>query len=442
MEFLRINMATKKINFTAPKIISLTCEAGKSQSIYWDAKTPNLGVRITKALSKSYIFETWFNGKSLRVTIGDTQSWSLGEAQAEARRLKVLTDQGIDPREKKAELKAHAIAKKLKGTHAIVVWDEYIKARTKQWGDRHKADHEEMSRVGGEKITRGLRPGQPKTKQPGILFNLLSAPLEEITRDRVALWVKKEAKDRPARTRLALAMLKAFLTWASDIPKYRPLVNAGACDRLSRELPPRQTKDDCLEREQLRLWFEGVNQISNPVFKAYLQTLLLTGARRNELTGLKWADLDTQWHKATIRDKVEGTRTIPLTPYVQLLLTNLPRRNEYVFSSNLAKGKHITEPRIPHNQALESSGLPSLTLHGLRRSFLTLADEVECPAGITAQIMGHKPSAIAEKHYKRRSISMLRGWLIQIENFILTEAGIPIPKLEEGAKRLKVVNSK
>ena len=52
--------------------------------------------------------------------------------------------------------------------------------------------------------------------------------------------------------------------------------------------------------------------------------------------------------------------------------------------------------------------------------------------------MGHKPSAIAEKYYKRRSISMLRGWLIQIENFILTEAGVPIPKLEEGAKRLKV----
>ena len=434
-------MTSKKINFTAPKINALSCEAGKSQSIYWDAKTPNLGIRITKALSKSYIFETWFNGKSLRVTIGDTQSWALGEAQAEARRLKVLTDQGIDPREKKAELKAHSIAKKLKGTHALVVWDEYIKARTGQWGDRHKADHEDMTRVGGEKITRGLRPGQPKTKQPGILFNLLSVPLEEITRDRVALWVKKEAKNRPARTRLALAMLKAFLTWASDIPKYRALVQAGACDRLARELPPKQIKNDCLEKEQLKLWFEGVGQIGNNVFSAYLQMLLLTGARRNELTGLKWADLDTQWHKVTIRDKVEGTRIIPLSPYIEFLLSNLPRRNAYVFSSTLAKGKHITEPRLPHNQALETSGLPPLTLHGLRRSFLTLADEVECPAGVTAQIMGHKPSAIAEKHYKRRSISMLRGWLIQIENFMLTEAGIPIPKPEAGDKRLKVVNS-
>lgn len=435
-------MTSKRLNFTAPKIASLKCEVGKSQSIYWDARTPNLGLRVTQALSKSYIFETWFNGKSMRVTIGDAQSWALGDAQAEARRLKVLTDQGIDPRDQKAEIRATAIAKKLKGTHAIVVWDEYIKSRTKHWGERHKAEHEAMVRIGGEKITRGLRPGQPKTKQPGILFNLLSAPLEEINRDRVAQWVKTESKNRPARARLALAMLKAFLTWASDVPKYRNLVHAGACARLSKELPKPKVKADCLEREQLKLWFEGVKQIGNPVFSAYLQMLLLTGARRNELTGLKWSDLDTQWHKATIRDKVEGARTIPLTPYIELLLTNLPRRNEYVFSSTLAKGKHITEPRLPHNQALEASGLPELTLHGLRRSFLTLADEVECPAGITAQIMGHKPSAIAEKHYKRRSISVLRGWLIQIENFMLTEAGIPIPKLEEGAKRLKVVNSK
>ena len=421
----------------------MTCPNDRGQVFYWDSNNPGyFGVRITMAQVKAFIFQSRLHGETIRLTIGKPPSMSIGEAQTEAKRLKVLVDQGIDPRAQKAEIKARAIAKKLKGTHALVVWDEYIKARTSHWGERHKTDHEDMTRLGGEKITRGLRPGQPKTKQPGILFNLLSAPLDEITRDKVAAWLKKESKDRPARTRLALAMLKAFLTWTSDNPKYRALVQAGACDRLAKELPPKQTKDDCLEREQLKLWFEGVNQIGNPVFAAYLQMLLLTGARRNELTGLKWVDVDTQWHKATIKDKVEGTRTIPLSPYIEFLLSNLPRRNAYVFSSSLAKGKHITEPRIPHNQALEISGLPALTLHGLRRSFLTLADEVECPAGITAQIMGHKPSAIAEKHYKRRSISVLRGWLIQIENFMLTEAGIPIPAPGQGAKRLKVVGSK
>ena len=35
-------------------------------------------------------------------------------------------------------------------------------------------------------------------------------------------------------------------------------------------------------------------------------------------------------------------------------------------------------------------------------------ESVEMPAGITAQIMGHKPSAIAKKHYRRRPLDLLR----------------------------------
>jgi len=71
------------------------------------------------------------------------------------------------------------------------------------------------------------------------------------------------------------------------------------------------------------------------------------------------------------------------------------------------------EPRIGHNKALTAAGLPALSLHGLhglRRSFGTLAEWVECPAGVSAQIMGHKPSAITEKQYRRRPLDLLRSW--------------------------------
>ena len=68
------------------------------------------------------------------------------------------------------------------------------------------------------------------------------------------------------------------------------------------------------------LWFEHVRKLGNPVHAAYLQTLLLTGARREELAGLTWDCLDFQWKSLTIRDKVEGQRIIPLTPYVAALL--------------------------------------------------------------------------------------------------------------------------
>lgn len=139
----------------------------------------------------------------------------------------------------------------------------------------------------------------------------------------------------------------------------------------------------------------------------------------------------------TIRDKVEGERTIPLTPYVASLLAPLPRRmmvvnekevsNPYVFSSPTAASGRLQEPRIPHNRALQVTGIEGLTLHGLRRSFGTLAEWVECPAGVVAQIMGHKPSATAEKYYRRRPLDLLRMWHVKIEGWILKQAGIEQP---------------
>ncbi len=81
--------------------------------------------------------------------------------------------------------------------------------------------------------------------------------------------------------------------------------------------------------------------------------------------------------------------------------------------------------------------IPHVSIHGLRRSFGTLAEWVEAPVGVVAQIQGHKPSAIAEKHYRRRAIDLLRMWHVKIESWMLNEAGIEIP--QENSPPLKVV---
>ena len=87
-----------------------------------------------------------------------------------------------------------------------------------------------------------------------------------------------------------------------------------------------------------------------------------------------------------LADKIEDFRMVPLTPYVAYLLAQLPRRNEWVFSSSASADGRIAEPRYAHNEALKAAGLPHITLHGLRRSFATLSEWVEMPAGIAAQI--------------------------------------------------------
>ena len=296
---------------------------------------------------------------------------------------------------------------------------------------------------------------------------LLVLPLAKIDAARVQSWLKDEAAKRPTQAALAFRLLRGFLNWCADRPEYQKQIHADACasKAVREELPKRQAKRDALEREMLRPWFEQVRAIANPVQAAYLQVALLTGARREEVAEMRWEDVDFRWNKIIIRDKVEGERTIPLTPYVSALLRDLKRRNDtpppefrilhgkrikndleawepspWVFSSPSAASGRLQEPRIAHKRAITAAGLPDdLTIHGLRRSFGSLSEWCEVPAGIVAQIQGHKPSATAEKHYRVRPIDLLRQWHTKIEAWILTEAGIEQPTEQEAAPALRVV---
>lgn len=438
-----------RINLTAGRIRDFSAEQG--QAFLWDADTPGLGVRATPPGqrnpqgSKAFVFQGKLaSGESVRITIGDVRTWGIDKAREEARTLQKLIDQGIDPRQQKAERVAESQAKRVKNEQeaepALTAWTAYLESRRAKWGERTYADHQRFADAGGKPKTRGKRPNQGNVTEPGALYGLLGLPLKELDSARIGEWMKEEAAKRPTNTALAFRYLRAFLNWAASHQDYKTQVHADACkSRLVRdEVPKKKSKSDCLQREQLALWFEHVGQLSNPIQSAYLQALLLTGARREELAGLQWEDVDFKWGSLTIRDKVEGQRQIPLTPYVASLLAGLPRRvmkndqgesipNPWVFSSPAAKSGRLQEPRIAHNKALDAAGLPPLTLHGLRRSFGTLAEWVEVPTGIVAQIMGHKPSAIAEKHYRRRPLDLLRMWHSKIEAWMLEQAGIKQP---------------
>ena len=156
-----------------------------------------------------------------------------------------------------------------------------------------------------------------------------------------------------------------------------------------------------------------------------------------EVLGLRWEDVNTKWKGISIRDKVEGTREIPATPYVLQLLAALPRRNEWVFSSPTSADGRLTEPNNAHTRACQIAGLDNLTPHGLRRSFKSLTEWLEIPAGVVAQIMGHKPSATAEKHYTVRPLDLLRLHHEKIEAWILEQAGVQFDaKAAPGALRV------
>jgi len=353
----------------------------------------------------------------------------------------VTLDNGNDPREldrqEEADKEAARFDEAAKSLTVGEVWQSYLEERRPYWGAKNYHDHITMAQAGGE--PRKRMPGV-KTK-PGPLAPLMTMRLVDLCPAILEAWAAREAKTRAASTRLALRLLKAFLRWAAATPELKGNVNADAASgRKLREVAGKEkVKSDYLQREQLAAWFAHNRLIQNPVIAAYLQCLLLTGARREELAALKWEEVNFQWRGITLKDKVEESRAIPLTPYVAHLLQSLPRRNEWVFSSPGSESGRLIEPSKAHRQACHAAGL-TLTLHGLRRSFKSLTEWLEVPVGVVAQIMGHKPSATAEKHYTIRPLDLLRVHHEKIEAWILEQAGIEFDPHAQAGK-LRVVNN-
>ena len=426
-----------RVRLTAGRVDAFTCPNDKHQVFLWDTDTPTLALRATPTGRKTYVFESRLNGKTVRINIG-TLAATLEQARTKAKELTVLVDAGTDPREVERDRIGAAIKNKAAAAaHAITVgqaWERYLEERRPFWGHLNYRDHVKMAQSGG--VQRERMPGVKTI--PGPLAELLPLRLADIDAPTVEAWAAKEAKTRPARVRLALRLLKAFLRWAASEPDLKGRADPSAASaKKAREVAGKaKPKNDYIQREQLPKWFANVRQIPNPVISTYLQCLLLTGARREELAELKWNDINFQWRGIELKDKVEGRRAVPLTPFVSQLLRALPRRNEWVFSSPASASGRLTEPSIAHRQACAAAGL-ELTLHGLRRSFASLCEWLDIPGGISAQIQGHAPQGVREQNYIRRPLDLLRVHHEKIEAWILEHAGIVFDaKAASGALRV------
>ena len=294
-----------RIKLTAGRIRDFA--TNKAQAFLWDADVSGFALRATAAGSKAFVFQGKLDGRDMRVTIGDVRSWGIDTARAEARRMGTLIDQGIDPRQEKAERLEAVETKRVEARRQDVTvaeaWGAYLEARKAKWSERTLYDHIAVARTGGEVRKRG-----PGTIEPGPLASLMLLMLSDLTADRVSAWLEQENTRRPTRAALAYRLMRAFIRWAAGMPEYQTAAHLEAVgSRVARDHLHRvkAKEGDCFQREQLPAWFKAVRELSNPVQAAYLQALLLTGTRREELAGLRWEDVDFQWKSLHIADKVE-----------------------------------------------------------------------------------------------------------------------------------------
>src|SRR5262249_50696124 len=131
-----------------------------------------------------------------------------------------------------------------------------------------------------------------------------------------------------------LAAARALFSFAVE----RDLLAANPCDRVRRQsvIGPRRHRERVLSDDELFALWRVTGRLRYP-WGAMYQLLMLTGARLNEIAGLRWGEVDLERKLLTIpaeRFKTGQRHDIPLSPDAATRLRSLPRfrRGDAVFS--------------------------------------------------------------------------------------------------------------
>ena len=373
--------------------------AGK-QALYWDDQQRGLGIRVT-AGSKVFIFQARLHDKTIRTTIGDFPTWNVQKAQEQARALMVMVDKGKDPRQ---------VAKKQAEENVTLsqVFEQFKKERPLK--ERTKADYAYyMQRYFEDWSTK---------------------PVNRID----ATMVTKRYQDLVARVgaaqgSVAMRMLRSVLNFAKAVYGASVLPeNPVASLTAKRAWLRNNVRTDHLRTHEIKPFIDALRAWENPVMGAYLEFVLMTGARRTEAATLRWKDVDMKAGVLTFKDTKNHTdRLMPITPRIGELLNAMKalKMGEYVFASFGKSGKptHLSEPRKALAAANTVAG-SAVTTHGLRRTFATVLESLDCPAYPLKALLGHSmKSDVTTAHYTQISVERLRPWAEKFDQYLMRLAG-------------------
>src|SRR5439155_3057736 len=159
-----------------------------------------LGLRAARnGVMPYYVFQSEYEGRTLRMTIGRTDAWKIPDAEKKAKELQREIDDGRDPRQVKAEtIKADVAARTAEAADVLTVadvWPHFMREgkpkKKEAWKPRYRADLEKAASLGGEKKKRGsgkTKPGHLAALMP----MLLSTFNAETGNDTVREWFKDE----------------------------------------------------------------------------------------------------------------------------------------------------------------------------------------------------------------------------------------------------------
>jgi integrase len=313
-----------------------------------DGLVSGLYLTIAPSAKKTWVLRYRVGGRTRKWTIGSFPGIGIPAARKLASQGLVSVSTGGDPA---ADKKERRLAEKIPQDRDLI---EKIAAT---FIDRY--------------AKKNLRPTSVYEIQRVLNREIVSRwrgrRLSEIGKSDIHSLLDPIADRAPVLANRCLATLRRMCSWAVE----RGLIEASPCAGIKAPAAEK-ARDRVLVDDELKTVWQACETIGWP-FGPLVRLLILTGQRRGEIAGMRWAEIDINSRTLTLpagRSKNNREHVLPLSDPVLEILRTLPAiGGKYVFTINGSapvKGFAFAKRRL---DAALSTDIPPWTLHDLRRTF-------------------------------------------------------------------------
>lgn len=354
----------------------------KGNKVYFDTRVSGFGLRVTANGARAFVLNyfTRANRRERRITIGDTDTWSVASARERARELQRLVDNGGDPL---AEIETERAAPTVN-----YLVDRYVL--------EHLPRKRPRSRIEDERLLPIIRAALGQDKVADIGFTDIDKLHRDVTRER-----------GPFRANRVIALLSKMLALAV---KWGYRVD-NPCKAVERNPEPKRSR--YLSPEEIGRLMAALDTEEDKQAADIIRLLLLTGARSAEVLTATWNQFDLEaglWTKPHAATKQKEEHRLPLADEAVALLKRLatlaqdgrkapsrhqgatdgrPKNGRYVFP-----GKTALAPRkaIRHawERVIKAAGLADVRIHDLRHTHASLLVNSGYSLPVIGGLLGHK----------------------------------------------------
>jgi integrase len=369
-------MKENNFNFTK-KTLDIIAPAPTGKRLYfYDIKIRGLELMVTEQGSKSFKVYRKFNGKPVRVTLGKYPEMTVENARNEAQRVIAEMLKGSNPNEDKKNVRSETTF----GDMFCVFMERHSKQNKKTW----KEDESSVN---------------------NLLSKWFPKQLSSITKQEVQL-VHEKIKNENGLYRANRMLARIRVIYSKAIEWGWVGINPAQGVKKFKE----KSRDRFLHPDELPRFFESVETEPNTTIKDYIYISLFTGARKSNVLGMRWEDINFERKEWLIPETKNGeSLRVHLTEKVlSILQSRLEQspKGEWVFES-IGKTGHLVEPKSGWKRILQRAEIKDLRLHDLRRTLGSWQAATGANSYIIGRSLGHKnPQSTAI--YARLSIDPIK----------------------------------